>query len=37
MKVLQENGFSQKEIISTTFERQKLDNLDFLGKQPWAL
>ena len=34
MKVLEESGFSQKEIISTSIERQKLDDLDFLRKQP---
>ena len=34
MKVLEESGFSQKEIISTNIERQKLDDIDFLRKQP---
>ena len=33
IKVLEESGFSQKEIISTDIERQKLDDLDFLRKQ----
>ena len=33
MKVHEESGFSQKEIISTNIERQKLDDLDFLRKQ----
>ena len=33
MKVLEESGFSQKEIISTNIERQKLGDLDFLRKQ----
>ena len=34
MKVLEESGFSQKEIISTNIKRLKLDNLDFLREQP---
>ena len=33
MEVLEESGFSQKEIISTNVERQELDDLDFLKKQ----
>ena len=33
MKKLEESGFSQKEIANTNVERQKLDDLDFLGKQ----
>ena len=33
MKVLEESVFSQKGIISTNIERQKLDDLDFLRKQ----
>ena len=34
MKVLEESGFSQKEIISTNTDRQKLNDRDFLRKQP---
>ena len=33
LKVHEESGFSQKEIISTNIECQKLDDLDFLRKQ----
>ena len=33
MKELEEKGFSQKDIINTNLERQKLDDLDFLAKQ----
>ena len=36
MKVLEESGFSQIEIISTNNERQKLDDLDFLRKEPYS-
>ena len=36
MKVLEESGFSQMEIISTNIERQKLDDLDFLRKEPYS-
>ena len=32
MKVLEESGFSQKEIISTNTEHQKLDDLHFSRK-----
>ena len=34
MKVLEESGFSQKGIISTNTDRQKLNDRDFLRKQP---
>ena len=34
MKVLEKSVFSQIEIISTNIERQKLNDLDFLRKQP---
>ena len=34
MKVLEESSLSQKQIISTNIEPQKLDDLDFLKKQP---
>ena len=34
MKVLEEGGFSQKEIISINTEHPKLDDLDFLKKHP---
>ena len=33
MKELEEKGFSQKDIINTNLERQKLDDLNFLQKQ----
>ena len=34
MKVLEKSVFSQIEIVSTNIERQKLNDLDFLRKQP---
>ena len=37
MKVLEMSGSSQTEIISTNTELQKLDDLNFLRKQPHLL
>ena len=34
IKVLEESGFSQKEIIINDIERPKLDEKDFFRKQP---